>query len=101
MPSADRSQQFDPTNPCGVGGSRLQLIEVFTVVDELGDPTGDAALKGLPAIRRQIEKRLAGWQPLGMQSDPMQFVEGVLVQFEGDGLLWWSDKYAFVRYGGI
>ena len=52
-------------------------------------------------MRRQVEGRLAGWQPFGMKSDPLQFVEGSLVQFEGDGLLWWSDKYAFIRYGGI
>lgn len=101
MPSADRSQRFDPTNVCGSSGGRLQLIEVITVVDELSDPTGDAALRSLPAIRKQVEARLAGWHPFGMKSDPLQFVEGSLVQFEGDGLLWWSDKYAFIRYGGI
>ncbi|MCL1962361.1 MAG: hypothetical protein FWG56_11465 [Desulfovibrionaceae bacterium] len=100
MPAADQAQGVDFANPCGAAGGRLQLISVITVVDELGDPVGDAALRGLPAIRRQIEACLAGWQPPQL-SDPVQFVSGEVAQFEGDGLLWWADTYGYVRYGAI
>lgn len=99
MPAAERAREVDMTNPCGSGGGRVQVVNVITVVDELSDPTGAGALRGLPALRQQIDARLNGWQLSETLTDPVQFVEGELVQFEGDGLLWWGDTYTYVRYG--
>ncbi|MFT4190842.1 MAG: hypothetical protein QM617_04865 [Comamonas sp.] len=85
----------------GCSAGTLQTVSVITVVDELGDATGGGALKGLPAIRRQILAALGGWTPDERLADPMAFLQGELIQFEGDGLLWWSDEYVCIRYGGF
>lgn len=85
----------------GCSAGTVQVVSVITVIDELGDATGGDALKGLPAIRRQIRAALNGWTPDERLADPMSFLQGELIQFEGDGLLWWSDEYVCIRYGGL
>lgn len=98
VPAAEKALQPGTAGACG-GAGRTQLIEVISCVDQLSDPTGAAALHGLPTVRKQISAALEGWTPDERMTDPMFFVEGEIIQFEGDGLLWWSDKYACVQFG--
>lgn len=47
----------------------------------------------LNALRTQAKAGLIGWVPDTQTGEPVKFVGGELVQFAGDGRLWWSDEF--------
>jgi hypothetical protein len=99
VPLSDRPRQRGNDQLDCIGG-RIELYAVLLVVDQVRDATGGEALAELPALRRVVAGALRGWQP-DQFHDPVEFMGGQLVQFSGDGHLWWSDEYGCVNHGPI
>ncbi|RZS86069.1 phage tail terminator protein [Pigmentiphaga kullae] len=99
VPLSDRPRQRG-NDQLGCAGGRIELYAVLLVVDQVRDATGGEALAELPALRRAVAGALRGWQP-DQHHDPVEFMGGQLVQFTGDGHLWWSDEYGCVNHGPI
>ncbi|MEO8120461.1 MAG: hypothetical protein ABI606_14235, partial [Rhodoferax sp.] len=69
----------------------IQVVESFV-------PTGAPGVLDLAALRRQVKSALIGWVPDTETGEPVLFLGGQLVQFEGDGRLWWSDEFHLKSY---
>lgn len=94
--ASERNVTSDLAAGCSAG--TIQVFSVVTVVDRLNDVTGAEALDSLRPIRRRIRAALQGWSPSFQKVEAMTFLSGELVQFEGDGRLWWADEYAWILY---
>lgn len=66
---------------------------VVLVIQALRDAEGREALRALAALRQALRDALLGWVPDGQTGEPVIYLGGELVQFEGDGRLWWSDEF--------
>jgi hypothetical protein len=71
-----------------------RLFGVLQAVD-LGSTVG---VVDLQTLRRRVKQALIGFVADESMGDPVLFVGGELVQFEGDGRLWWSDEFGFSGY---
>lgn len=69
-----------------------RLFGVVFVISCLSD-TGDDAVVDLATVRAQVKAALIGFVPDSTTAEPVTFQGGDLVQFQGDGQLWWSDEY--------
>ena len=74
-----------------------RLFGVISVV-ETRDPAGADAVLGLAEVRRQIKDALIGFVPDEATGEPVIFMGGEIVQFKGDGRLWWSDEFQLKSY---
>lgn len=74
-----------------------RVFGVIFVVETL-DTTGAPAVLDLRVVRHQVKTALIGWVPDEETGEPVIFLGGVLVQFDGDGRMWWSDEYQFKSY---
>ena len=67
-------------------------------VSNLKDTTGAAAQQSLAPVRLQVRKALAGWVPDDNTGEPIRKVSGRLLRLDGDGRLWWMDRFQFKTY---
>ena len=67
-------------------------------VANLKDTRGEAAQLFLAPIRHQIRKALAGWVPDEATGEPMRKTAGRLLRLDGDGRLWWMDRFQLKTY---
>ena len=74
------------------------LFGVLIVLDTARTAQGLDVLIELEAKRRQVRQALVGWVPDEDTGEPVTFVGGELVQFQGDGRLWWSDEFLLTTY---
>lgn len=74
-----------------------RLFGVISVVETLDTSGGDAVL-GLAGVRSQIKAALIGFVPDDTTGEPVIFMRGEIVQFKGDGRLWWSDEFQLKSY---
>ena len=74
------------------------LFGVLIVLDTARTAQGLDVLIELEAKRRQVRQALVGWVPDEDTGEPVTFVGGELVQFQGDGRLWWSDEFVLTTY---
>ena len=66
---------------------------VVLVIQALRDNEGREALQALASLRATLREVLLGWVPDAQTGEPVTYLGGELVQFEGDGRLWWSDEF--------
>lgn len=66
---------------------------VVLVIQALRDNEGREALQALSTLRAQLSLGLVGWVPDADTGEQVTYLGGELVQFEGDGRLWWSDEF--------
>lgn len=66
---------------------------VVLVIQALRDAEGREALRALRVLRQALRDALVGWVPDVATGEPVIYLGGELVQFEGDGRLWWSDEF--------
>lgn len=95
LPLSERGQGLEHTGTPDQIEHRL--FGVLQVVDVMGD-AGAAGVVGLVTLRQRVKQALIGFVPDASMGEPVLFVGGELVQFEGDGRLWWSDEYGFSGY---
>lgn len=74
-----------------------QVFGVIQVVETL-EPLGGSGVIELKDLRRQVKSALLGWVPDDETGEPVLFLGGELVQFNGDGRLWWSDEFRLKTY---
>ena len=74
------------------------LFGVLIVLDTARTAQGLDVLIELEAKRRQVRQALVGWVPDNETGEPVTFVGGELVQFQGDGRLWWSDEFVLTTF---
>ena len=74
------------------------LFGVLIVLDTARTAQGLDVLIELEAKRRQVRQALVGWVPDEDTGEPVTFAGGELVQFQGDGRLWWSDEFVLTTY---
>ena len=74
------------------------LFGVLIVLDTARTAQGLDVLIELEAKRRQVRQALVGWVPDDDTGEPVTFAGGELVQFQGDGRLWWSDEFVLTTY---
>ena len=74
-----------------------RLFGVVQVLDVLSDPDTPGVLD-LATLRRRVKQALIGFAPDPSMGDPVLFAGGALVEFEGNGRLWWSDEFQFSGY---
>lgn len=95
MPLTERGTLIEDTGP--VTQLEHRLFGVIQVVDTLS-PLGGPGVLDLAALRAQVKAALIGWVPDTETGEPVVFVGGELVQFAGNGQLWWSDEFQLISY---
>lgn len=74
------------------------LFGVLLVLDTARSAQGMDVLIELHTKRAQVREALVGWVPDDDTGEPVTFAGGELVQFQGDGRLWWSDEFLLTTY---
>jgi len=74
------------------------LFGVLIVLDTARTALGMDVLIELEAKRHQVRQALVGWVPDEDTGESVTFAGGELVQFQGDGRLWWSDEFVLTTY---
>ena len=74
------------------------LFGVLIVLDTARSAQGLDVLIELQAKRGEVRQALVGWVPDADTGEPVTFAGGELVQFAGDGRLWWSDEFVLTTY---
>lgn len=74
-----------------------RLFGVVQVVDAMNAGSTPGVVD-LTALRRRVKRALIGFTPDVSLGEPVTFSGGELVQFEGNGRLWWSDEFEFSGY---
>jgi hypothetical protein len=96
IPLTDTGRELAHTGPAD------QLITVLfgvlIVLDTARTAQGLDVLIELDAKRRQVRQALVGWVPDEDTGESVTFAGGELVQFQGDGRLWWSDEFLLTTY---
>ena len=74
------------------------LFAVLFALDTARSAQGMDVLMELHSHRSQVRAALVGWVPDNETGEPVTFVGGELVQFQGDGRLWWSDEFLLTTF---
>ncbi len=74
------------------------LFAVLFALDTARSAQGMDVLVELHTHRSQLRAALVGWVPDDETGEPVTFVGGELVQFQGDGRLWWSDEFVLTTF---
>lgn len=83
----------------GVVRQKLEsLCGVVMCLENLRQASGGAAVVDLAVMRQAVRQALVGWVPDPANGEPMLFVGGELIQFNGDGRIWWSDEFVVTSY---
>lgn len=97
IPLAEKGGNDDTTGDT-VCVEENRLFGVIYVIDVRNDPTGAKGTSALASLRAAVKAALIGWVQDPETGEPVWFVGGELVQFEGDGRLFWSDEFVFKGY---
>ena len=96
IPLTEQGGDDDTTgDPCP---PETRMFGVIHVLDLRNDTTGAKGAALLKSMRAAVKQALIGWVPEAETGEPVWFVGGELVQFEGDGRLYWSDEFVFKGY---
>lgn len=95
LPLSERGQALDHTGD--TDQIEYRLFGVLVVVDVM-NASNTPGVVDLTTLRRRVKQALIGFTPDDSMGDPVLFVGGELVQFEGNGRLWWSDEFGFSGY---
>ncbi|MBU1352098.1 MAG: hypothetical protein KKB95_09420 [Gammaproteobacteria bacterium] len=96
IPLTETGRELPHTGP--VDQLITVLFGVLFVLDTARSGQGMDVLIELEAKRRQVRHALVGWVPEEETGEPVTFAGGELVQFQGDGRLWWSDEFLLTTY---
>lgn len=95
IPLSERGTQLPHTG--SVDQLERRLVGIVLAVEAI-DTRGGAGALDLAALRGRIKKALVGWVPEPDTGEPVTFQGGDLVDFPGDGRLWWADEYLLTGY---
>lgn len=96
IPLSEQGGDDDTTgDPCP---PETRMFGVIYVLDVRNDTTGAKGAASLKTLRAAVKQALIGFVPEEDTGEPVWFMGGELVQFEGDGRLYWSDEFVFKGY---
>lgn len=96
IPLKDTGLEMAHTGP--VDQDITVLFAVLIVLDAGRSASGMDVLRELHTRRGQVRQALVGWVPDEDTGEPVTYAGGELVQFQGDGRLWWSDEFLLSTY---
>ena len=96
IPLTETGRELPHTGP--VDQLITVLFGVLIVLDTARTAQGLDVLFELEGKRLQVRQALVGWVPDDETGEPVTFAGGELVQFQGDGRLWWSDEFLLTTY---
>ena len=96
IPLTETGRELDHTGP--LDQQIAVLFAVLFALDTARSAQGMDVLVELHTHRNQVRAALVGWVPDDETGEPVTFVGGELVQFQGDGRLWWSDEFVLTTY---
>jgi hypothetical protein len=96
IPLKDTGLEMAHTGP--VDQDITVLFAVLIVLDAARTASGMDVLRELHTRRAQVRQALVGWVPDENTGEPVTYAGGELVQFQGDGRLWWSDEFLLSTY---
>ena len=96
IPLTETGRELDHTGP--LDQQITVLFAVLFALDTARSAQGMDVLIELHTHRSQVRAALVGWVPDDETGEPVTFVGGELVQFQGDGRLWWSDEFLLTTF---
>ena len=96
IPLTETGRELAHTGP--VDQQIAVLFAVLFALDTARSAQGMDVLIELHTHRIQVRAALVGWVPDDETGEPVTFVGGELVQFQGDGRLWWSDEFLLTTF---
>lgn len=96
LPLSDRGEDVDAASSTD---QRVpQTFGVVLCVSNQRDAQGAAALGDLHPLRQALKKALVGWVPDASNGEPVTFDQGNLLSLDGNGRLWWIDRFRLTTY---
>ncbi len=95
IPLSERGIELPHTGD--VDQLEVRVFGVLQVTDTLARTSAPDLATFVP-LRAAIKRALIGWVPDDTTGVPVTFLGGELIQFEGDGRLWWSDEFTYHGY---
>lgn len=96
IPLTETGKEMAHTGP--VDQDITVLFAVLIALDAARSASGMDVLRELHTRRGQVRQALVGWVPDQDTGEPVTYAGGELVQFQGDGRLWWSDEFLLSTY---
>ena len=95
IPMSERGTELEHT-----GSVDQWLSQVFAVLQvvQTQAPAGSSGVVDLVQSRQQVKAALVGFVPDEETGEPVTFLGGELVEFGGDGRMWWADEFHVKSY---
>ena len=95
IPMSERGTELEHT-----GAVDQWLSQVFAVLQvvQTQAPAGSSGVVDLVQSRQQVKAALVGFVPDEDTGEPVTFLGGELVEFGGDGRMWWADEFHVKSY---
>ena len=95
IPMSERGTELEHT-----GAVDQWLSQVFAVLQvvQTQAPAGTSGVVDLVQSRKQVKAALVGFVPDEDTGEPVTFLGGELVDFGGDGRMWWADEFHVKSY---
>lgn len=96
MPLAERATALEHTG--AVDQIERCLFGVVMALETLDFSKASSTGVSLETLRQRVKQALIGWVMDDETNEPVTFQGGELVDFPGDGRLWWADEYVMTAY---
>ena len=81
-----------------VDQQETRVFGVILALETLDFSRGTGTGISLHQLRLRIKQALVGWVMDAQTGEPVLFQSGDLVDFPGNGSLWWADEYVMTGY---
>ena len=96
MPLSERGTYLAHTGY--VDQQETRVFGVVMALETLDFSRGSGTGISLDVLRQRVKKALIGWVMDDETGEPVLFQSGDLVDFPGNGSLWWADEYVMTGY---
>lgn len=96
IPLAERATQIPQTGP--VDHLEHRMFGLVMVLDTLDFSRDTGSVVNLETLRMRAKRALVGWAMDDETGEPVTYQGGELLDFPGDGHLWWSDEFVMTGY---
>lgn len=96
IPLAERATYMPHTGY--VEEQETRLFGCVMALETLDFSRGTGSSVSLEQLRKRIKQALVGWVMEEETGEPVLFQGGELLDFPGDGRLWWADDFVMTGY---
>ena len=94
----ERRQRLEHARIAWHDGTVLPYLGAPMQVVQTQAPAGSSGVVDLVQSRQQVKAALVGFVPDEETGEPVTFLGGELVEFGGDGRMWWADEFHVKSY---